>query len=224
MAYQLNAKFFRKAKEVKRAIEITDNHAIIPAVIDSPEIRVSLPNRRPKTIEERQAVLDARFNEISEIEEQIEVERKKLIELTNLYKVNPVAGVAEIVVQNLNIQKLMDRRRGLRYPESWIESISGFSLVDVFASKRDVRKLEGELHQVKNRVEPIQSLYVDLGALGAKAAVAAEEEDEIEVDMAYPKEVSAAPPTAEERAKGAIIASAKKSFKLKKAALGGSGV
>ena len=87
-----------------------------------------------------------------------------------------------------------------------------------------VRKLEGELHQVKNRVEPIQSLYVDLGALGAKAAVAAEEEDEIEVDMAYPKEVSAAPPTAEERAKGAIIASAKKSFKLKKAALGGSGV
>jgi hypothetical protein len=224
MAYQLDAKFFRKAKKVNRAVEITDMQAVIPAVKDSPEIRVPLPNRRPKTMEERGAVLEARFAEISQIEEQIELARRRLMEMTKAYKATAGAGTAEIVVQNLEIQKLMDRRRMLRYPESWIESLGGLSLVDVFASKRDTRKLDGELYQVKNRVEPIESLYVDLGALGEAAEAEAEAEEEVAASAAKPsvkKTVTA--PTAEEKAKGAIIASAKKAFKLKASSAKGSG-
>jgi hypothetical protein len=223
MAYQLDAKFFRKAKKVNRAVEITDTYAVIPAVKDSPEIRVPLPNRRPKTMEERGEVLEERFSQISELEQEIEVERRRLMELTKAYRATPVAGVtevagvAEIVVQNLKIQNLMDRRRSLRYPEAWIESLGGLTLVDVFASKRDARKLDAYVYQVKNRVEPIESLYVDLGAAAATAN--AEAEDEEEFVLAVPKtaevKAPAKAPTAEERAKGAIIASAKKSFKLK---------
>lgn len=231
MAYQLDAKFFRKAKKVNRAVEITDTHAVIPAVKDSPEIRVALPNRRPKTMEERGEILEERFTQISELEEEIEVERRRLMELTKAYRATPVAGVtevagvAEIVVQNLKIQNLMDRRRSLRYPEAWIESLGGLTLVDVFASKRDARKLDGYVYQVKNRVEPIESLYVDLGGAGARANAEAEAEDEDDFVLAIPKTSEVKAPTAEERAKGAIIASAKKSFKLKasKTPFGGGG-
>ena len=233
MAYQLDAKFFRKAKKVNRAVEITDTHAVIPAVKDSPEIRVALPNRRPKTMEERGEILEERFSQISELEEEIEVERRRLMELTKAYRATPVAGVsevagvAEIVVQNLKIQNLMDRRRSLRYPEAWIESLGGLTLVDIFASKRDARKLDGYVYQVKNRVEPIESLYVDLGGAGARANAEAEAEAEDEDDfvLAIPKTSEVKAPTAEERAKGAIIASAKKSFKLKasKGPFGGGG-
>jgi len=235
MAYQLDAKFFRKAKKVNRAVEITDTYAVIPAVKDSPEIRVALPNRRPKTMEERGEVLEERFSQISELEQEIEVERRRLMELTKAYRATPVAGVsevagvAEIVVQNLKIQNLMDRRRSLRYPEAWIESLGGLTLVDVFASKRDARKLDAYVYQVKNRVEPIESLYVDLGAAGARANAEAEAEDEDDFVLAVPKttevKAPAKAPTAEERAKGAIIASAKKSFKLKasKGSFGGGG-
>ena len=81
MAYQLDAKFFRKAKKVNRAVELTDTHAVIPAVKDSPEIRVTLPNRRIKTVDERTEAIDARFTEISELEEEIETERKRLMDL-----------------------------------------------------------------------------------------------------------------------------------------------
>jgi len=233
MAYQLDAKFFRKAKKVNRAVEITDTYAVIPAVKDSPEIRVALPNRRPKTMEERGEVLEERFSQISELEQEIEVERRRLMELTKAYRATPVAGVtevagvAEIVVQNLKIQNLMDRRRSLRYPEAWIESLGGLTLVDVFASKRDARKLDAYVYQVKNRVEPIESLYVDLGAAGARANAEAEDEEEFVLAVPKTAEVKAPAkvPTAEERAKGAIIASAKKSFKLKasKAPFGGGG-
>jgi hypothetical protein len=227
MAYQLDAKFFRKAKKVNRAVEITDTQAVIPAVKDSPEIRVALPNRRPKTMEERGEVLEERFSQISELEQEIEVERRRLMELTKSYRGasvaggGRVAGVAEIVVQNLKIQNLMDRRRSLRYPETWIESLGGLTLVDVLASKRDTRKLDAIVYQVKNRVEPIESLYVDLGAAGARANAEAEAqaEDEEEFELAVPKttevKAPAKAPTAEERAKGATIASAKKAFKLK---------
>ena len=223
MAYQLDAKFFRKAKKVNRAVEITDTYAVIPAVKDSPEIRVPLPNRRPKTMEERGEVLEERFSQISELEQEIEVERRRLMELTKAYRATPVAGVtevagvAEIVVQNLKIQNLMDRRRSLRYPEAWIESLGGLTLVDVFASKRDARKLDAYVYQVKNRVEPIESLYVDLGAAAATANAEAEDEEEFVLAVPKTAEVKAPAkvPTAEERAKGAIIASAKKSFKLK---------
>ena len=241
MAYQLDAKFFRKAKKVNRAVEITDTYAVIPAVKDSPEIRVPLPNRRPKTMEERGEVLEERFTEISELEQEIEVERRRLMELTKSYRgasvaggaevagVARVAGVAEIVVQNLKIQNLMDRRRSLRYPEAWIESLGGLTLVDVFASKRDVRKLDTYVYQVKNRVEPIESLYVNLGAAAATANAEAEAEADEEFVLAVPKttevKAPAKAPTAEDKAKGAIIASAKKSFKLKasKAPFGGTG-
>ena len=223
MAYQLDAKFFRKAKKVNRAVEITDTQAVIPAVKDSPEIRVALPNRRPKTMEERGEVLEERFSQISELEQEIEVERRRLMELTKSYRGASVAGgarvagVAEIVVQNLKIQNLMDRRRSLRYPETWIESLGGLTLVDVLASKRDTRKLDAIVYQVKNRVEPIESLYVDLGAAGARANAEAEAqaEDEEEFVLAVPKTTEVKAPTAEERAKGATIASAKKAFKLK---------
>ena len=223
MAYQLDAKFFRKAKKVNRAVEVTDTYAVIPAVKDSPEIRVPLPNRRPKTMEERGEVLEERFSQISELEQEIEVERRRLMELTKSYRAAPVAGVtrvagvAEIVVQNLKIQNLMDRRRSLRYPEAWIESLGGLSLVDVLASKRDARKLDAIVYQVKNRVEPIESLYVDLGAAAAMANAEAEDEDDFVLAVPKTTEVKAPAkaPTAEEKAKGAIIASAKKSFKLK---------
>jgi hypothetical protein len=235
MAYQLDAKFFRKAKKVNRAVEITDTQAVIPAVKDSPEIRVPLPNRRPKTMQERGEVLEERFSQISELEQEIEVERRRLMELTKSYRGAPVAGgtrvagVAEIVVQNLKIQNLMDRRRSLRYPEAWIESLGGLTLVDVFASKRDARKLDAYVYQVKNRVEPIESLYVDLGGAGARANAEAEAEDEDEFVLAVPKtaevKAPAKAPTAEDRAKGATIASAKKAFKLKasKGSFGGTG-
>ena len=96
MAYQLDAKFFRKAKKVNRAVEITDTHAVIPAVKDSPEIRVALPNRRPKTMEERGEILEERFSQISELEQEIEVERRRLMELIKAYRATPVAGVTEV--------------------------------------------------------------------------------------------------------------------------------
>jgi len=89
----------------------------------------------------------------------------------------------------------------------------------VLASKRDTRKLDAIVYQVKNRVEPIESLYVDLGAAGARAnaeaEAQAEAENEEEFVLAVPKTTEVKAPTAEERAKGATIASAKKAFKLK---------
>ena len=218
MAYQLDAKFFRKAKKVNRAVELTDTQAVIPAVKDSPEIRVPLPNRRLKTMEERGEALAARFDEISELEENIEVERRRLMELIKAYKESSHAGVSEIVVKNLEIQKLMDRRRTLRYPQTWIESIAGITLVDILASKRDLRMVGGELYQVKNRVEPIESLYIDLGAAGARATVRdemTEEEFVFNVPTVPPSRKLNNTRTKEETAKGAIIASAKKAFKLK---------
>jgi len=170
----LDSKFFRKAKRVNRAVEITDTEAVIPAVRDSAEIRVALPNRRPKTFEERQQVIDGRRQEIAALEEEIEVERKKLLELVKTYK-TVGAGVAEVVVQNLKIKELMERRAALARPETWVEELKGLTFKDVFASKRDVRKIGAPVYQVKRRVEPITSLYVDLGAAGQAATAQAEQ-------------------------------------------------
>jgi len=227
MAYQLDAKFFRKAKKVNRAVEITDTYAVIPAVKDSPEIRVALPNRRPKTMEERGEVLEERFSQISELEQEIEVERRRLMELTKAYRATPVAGVtevagvAEIVVQNLKIQNLMDRRRSLRYPEAWIESLGGLTLVDVFASKRDARKLDAYVYQVKNRVEPIESLYVDLASPQANVEAEAPEGKDDAPPGGAASSSSALQPTvprtAAEAAQGAIIGQ-KRVLKSKKTA------
>jgi hypothetical protein len=226
----LDAKFFRKAKRVNRAVEITDTEAIIPAVKDSPEIRVALPNRRLVTFDERKEKLDARNVEISAIEEQIELERKKLMALTKTYK-EIRSGVAEIVVQNQKVKELMERRSALSHPEVWIESIKGLTLKDIFESKRDTRKVadNSELYQVKRRVEPISSLYVDVGVAAAAAVAKAEGDEAAEIDARIAAEArakaaktaaaiaatAAAPPKpSAQAAQGAIIG--KRVIKIKK--------
>ena len=170
----MDARFFRKAKKVNRAVEITDTEAVIPAVKDTPEIRVPLPNRRLKTLEEREAAVRERYAAVEVLEVQIEEERKKLLELVKAFRAIG-SGAAEVVVQNLKIKGLMEQRSALARPEVWIESIEGLTLVDVFESKRDTRKIGSDVYQVKRRLEPLASLYVDLGAAAAQAAVVAEE-------------------------------------------------
>lgn len=229
MSFQLDAKFFRRAKKLNRAVEITDSHAYIPAVRDSPEIRVPLPNRRPKTMEERQTELDERTKEIGGLDEEIEVERRALIDLTRKYNTLK-SGAADVVVQNLKVQALMERRKALQYPERFIEGILGVTLKDIFQSKRDVRKVEGGvLHAIKYRVEPITSLYVDLAGTGeatatgtgeATATAAGGSSDE-DVEFAPTVQPTAKPKTLQEKAEqakvGAIVQT-KKVLKLKKTA------
>jgi hypothetical protein len=248
MSFQrLDAKFFRRAKKLNRAVEITDSHAYIPAVKEDPEIRVPLPNRRPKTMEERQADLDERFEGIGTLDEEIEVERRALIDLTRKYNTLKT-GAADVVVQNLKIQALMEKRKTMQYPERFIEEIKGVTLKDIFQSKRDMRKIEGGiLFQIMHRVEPITSLYVDLA--GGAAATAAEAGGSSDDDTAPASlfsaltatgttaKATAKPKTAEETKVGAIIGQTKKVLKLKKtaqavtatqatpaAAIGGSGL
>jgi hypothetical protein len=242
MSFQhLDAKFFRRAKKLNRAVEITDSHAYIPAIRDSPEIRVPLPNRRPKTMEERQAELDERMEEIGKLDEEIEVERRALIDLTRKYTTLK-SGAADVVVQNLKIQTLMEKRKALQYPEKFIAQINGITLTDIFQSKRDTRKIAGGvLYQIMHRVEPITSLYVDLtseatsGAAGGAAATSKATKDlegeELSTAVAQPvAPLIAKPKTAEEAKVGAIIGQTKKVLKLKKApgapaagSIGGSG-
>jgi len=204
MASQLDAKFFRKAKKLNRAVEITDNQAFIPAVKDSPEIRVSLPNRRLKTFEERTAELNERIIELTGVEEQIEVERKVLLELVKAFKSGGPAS--EVVAQNLKVKALMEKRSSLARPEKWIEELEGLSFKDVFASKRDDRKIGTPVYQIKRRVEPITSLYVDLAA----AAVAAEPVIEAPELSVVKAPVTATPKTAAEAAQGVIIGQKKR--------------
>lgn len=220
MSFQLDAKFFRRAKKLNRAVEITDSHAYIPAVRDSPEIRVSLPNRRPKTMEERQAVIDERTEEIGALDEEIEVERRALIDLTRKYNTLK-SGAADVVVQNLKIQGLMEKRKALQYPERFIAELTGITLKDIFQSKRDMRKVD--VFQIKHRVEPITSLYVDLegtsGATGEAtatgAATAAGDDEDIEFGPTV--QPTPKPKTAEQAKVGAIVQT-KKVLKLKKTA------
>lgn len=173
----MDAKFFRKAKKVNRAVEYTDSEAVIPAVSGSAEIRVALPNRRPLTIEERHEAIKLRYDEIAVIDGEIESERKSLLQLIKNYQSDGRAN--DVVVQNLKIKGLMDRRSKLAYPEKWIEELSGLTLKDVFESKRDTRKIgyKVDVYQIKRRVEPITSLYVDLGAAAAQAVLQAEEKE-----------------------------------------------
>jgi len=208
MAAQLDAKFFRKAKKLNRAVEITDNQAFIPAVKDSPEIRVNLPNRRPKTFEERTAEVQERMAQISSIEDEIETERKTLLNLVKAYNESG-SGVSEVVAQNLKVKGLMEKRSAISRPEKWIEELEGISFKDIFASKRDDRKIGAPVYQIKRRVEPITSLYVDLGAVAdavVPAAAAA-------ATVAKAKTVVEAPAkTAEEIAQGVIIGQKKKTI------------
>ena len=215
MAAQLDAKFFRKAKKVNRAVEITDNQAFIPAVRDAPEIRVPLPNRRPKTFEERTAELEERNEQISGIEDEIERERKTLLALVkNFHEGGPVS---EVVAQNLKVKGLMEKRSTTARPEKWIEELEGLSLKDVFASKRDDRKIGAPVYQVKRRVEPIASLYVDLGA-AAEAAEAVIEAPALPTIKPKPTVKTAA-----EAAQGAIIGQKKVVLKSKKLAAAAPG-
>ena len=224
MSFQLDAKFFRRAKKLNRAVEITDSHAYIPAVRDSPEIRVSLPNRRPKTMEERQAVIDERTEEIGALDEEIEVERRALIDLTRKYNTLK-SGAADVVVQNLKIQGLMEKRKGLQYPERFIAELTGVTLKDIFQSKRDMRKVD--VFQIKHRVEPITSLYVDLEgaaigtgeatATGAATGAATAAGDDEDVEFGPTVQPTPKPKTAEQAKVGAIVQS-KKVLKLKKTA------
>ncbi len=225
MSFQLDAKFFRRAKKLNRAVEITDSHAYIPAVKDSPEIRVPLPNRRLKTMEERQAAIDERTDEIGALDEEIEVERRALIDLTRKYNTLK-SGAADVVVQNLKIQALMEKRKGLQYPERFIAELTGITLKDIFQSKRDMRKVD--VVQIRHRVEPITSLYVDLTSaatsagtgLGEAAGTSAATADE-EVEFAPTVNPTPKPKTAQEKAEqakvGAIVQT-KKVLKLKKTA------
>jgi len=198
MASQLDAKFFRKAKKANRAVEITDTQAFIPAVKDSAEIRVQLPNRRIRTIEERETILEERHLALVTLEEEIEIERKSLLSLIQSYRLTG-NGITDIVALNLKIKILMEKRSKLSRPEKWIEELEGLNFKDVFASKRDVRKIGASVFQVKRRVEPITGLYVDLG----NQAVAAE------VPVVAPPlttvKTVAKPKTTEEIAQGAII-------------------
>jgi len=214
MAAQLNAKFFRKAKKANRAVEITDNQAFIPAVKDAPEIRVQLPNRRLKTFEERTAELEERKEQITTVEDDIEKERKTLLTLVKSF--NEGGPASEVVAQNLKVKSLMEKRSALARPVKWVEELEGISFKDVFASKRDDRKIGAPVYQVKRRVEPISSLYVDLAAAAAAAEPAVEAPPLATVKPATVK--AAAPKTAAEAAQGAIIGQKKTVLKLKKTA------
>jgi hypothetical protein len=174
MASQVNRDFFKKAKKVDRAIELRDNEAVIPAVKERAEVRARLPNRRLLSVEERAAIIQERNASVSALEEEIEVERKVLLSAVKAYE-STNSGASDVVSQNLKIKSLMERRSALSRPQRWIESISGLTYKDVFASKRDTRKLFGgeDVFQIKHRLEPITSLYVDLEPTSAATATAA---------------------------------------------------
>jgi hypothetical protein len=220
MSSQLDAKFFRKAKKVNRAVEITETQAYIPAVKDSPEIRVALPNRRLKTMEEREAELTARYENIATLEEDIERERKSLNALISSYR-ELGSGAADVVVQNQKVRDLMERRKGMAYPQIWIESLSGVTRTEVFESKRDTRKLPGggTVYQVKRRVEPISSLYVDNANTDTdadrSAADAESEQAVVAPSVGVPSTAKTAQEVAAETKRGAIVQQVKKkSFKV----------
>lgn len=168
MASQVNRDFFKKAKKVDRAIEIRDNEAVIPAVKERAEVRARLPNRRVLSIEERATILEERKAVIAALENEIEIERKVLLEKVKIYDATK-SGAGEVVAHNLKVKMLMEKRSNISYPETWIEGLSGLSLKDIFGSKRDDRKIGADVFQIKRRVEPILSLYVDLEAQASVA-------------------------------------------------------
>lgn len=187
----MDSTFFRTAKRRNRAVEVTDNEAIIPAVKDKPELRVPLPNRRELTFKERQVILDDHKDKIATLEETIEVERRSLLALVKAFREG--GSTADVVVQNLKIKELMEQRSALANPDVWIEEIDGITLKEIFESKRDVRKIAdgSTLFQVKRRSEPIQNLYVDLGKSAQDAANAAAEEESAEATAAAAAEAAA---------------------------------
>ena len=226
MASQLDTAFFRKAKRANRAVEIFDHEAVIPAVKEKPEVRVKLPIRRLKTIEERKAFVQENRDKIEILDGEIEQERKNLLELVKAYRTTG-SRVSEVVATNLKVKGLMERRSVLLSPERWIEELDGLTFKDVFASKRDVRKIGANVYQIKRRVEPIESLYVNLAAPQAlqgegeagppaPAAPAASLAAAAAATAAAAAASAQAPRTAAEAAQGVIIGQ-KKVIKAKTA-------
>jgi hypothetical protein len=165
----LDRQFFRKVAKTRKRLEFTTTDAILPAVDDQPEIRVPLPNRRELTMEEREALVLARFEQVRELDEKIEDERKKLADAIRQHK-NGTGSVSAVVLLNESVGGMLTQRSLLARPDTWIETVEGLNFKDIFLRARDVRKLGWDLYQLKRRVEPISSLYVDV--LGASVAQA----------------------------------------------------
>ena len=240
MSYQLDAQFFRRAKKVKQAVDLTETQAIIPASKNGPEIRVSLPNYRLRTHEERRAALELRYDEIRGLEEQIETERKALLGVVKTFR-ELGTGASEIFDKNAIIQTLLDKRSKLSHPSTWIDPISDVTLQDIFETKRDLGKVKWPVMQIKKRVEPIQTLYVTIEESKVESEFAEKELKEIEATEVMEKEANSAITATskalaasvgpkvlspEESAKeGAIIGKAKRSLKIKGlSSAGGSGI
>jgi len=229
-SYQLNAQFFRKAIKSKTAVELTETQAIIPASKAGPEIRVSLPNYRLRTSEERTRAIEERYEQIRVLEGQIEDERKALFALVKTFR-ELGTGVSDVFDKNSAIQILMDTRSKLAHPQKWIDDLEGVTLQEVFETKRDLGKVKGVVFQVKKRVEPIETLYVTVDEAKLESEFAEKESKEAEAEEVMAKEAgSAAVATAkalaasvgprvlsaaEQATAGAIIGKAKRSFKLK---------
>ena len=204
MAATLDRQFFRKVTRRRRTLEFTANEVILPAVKDEPEIRVALPNRRERTIDERIANLAERTANVTFLDEEIETERKKLAEIVRRYK----AGES--------VRGLMERRSTLARPDRWIEGDDTLTYKDIFMRERDLKKLKWEVFMLKRRVEPISSLYVDVvvpvveGAAAPSAAPVAP----------APSAAPVAPAVVQAPATGAIIG--RRVLKLKKTATAAS--
>jgi hypothetical protein len=109
---------------------------------------------------------------------------------------------------NLKVQGLVERRSSLVTPQKWIEEIPGLTLKDVFASKRDIRKIGSSVYQIKRRVEPIESLYVDVGAQAEDAVTKAQEPSILSTltgALGTTQQTVEQPKTQTEQAQGAII-------------------
>jgi len=239
MASQVNRDFFKKAKKVDRAIELRDNEAVIPAVKERAEVRARLPNRRLLSFEERLEIIQGRNAEIASLEEQIEVERRQLLEDVKVYE-STKSGASAVVAQNLKVKGLMEKRSAVSRPEVWIEGLSGLTLKDIFASKRDDRKIGSDVFQIKRRVEPILGLYVNVEEAAVVAQATAKT---AAAKTAAPKTAAAktaaaqataaavaqataqatAPKTAAEVAEGVIIGKQKRVLKSKIAAAAPAG-
>ena len=215
MAATLDRQFFRKVTRRRRTLEFTTNEVVLPAVKDEPEIRVALPNRRERTIDERIANLAERTANVTFLDEEIETERKKLAEIVRRYKAGQ-AAVSEVVILNESVRGLMERRSTLARPDRWIEGDDTLTYKDIFMRERDLKKLKWEVFMLKRRVEPISSLYVDVvvpvveGAAAPSAAPVAP----------APSAAPAAPAVVQAPATGAIIG--RRVLKLKKTATAAS--
>jgi hypothetical protein len=203
----LDRQFFRKVAKTRKRLEFTATDAILPAVDDQPEIRVPLPNRRELTMEEREALVLARFEQVRELDEKIEDERKKLADAIRQHK-NGTGSVSAVVLLNESVGGMLTQRSLLARPDTWIETVEGLNFKDIFLRARDVRKLGWDLYQLKRRVEPISSLYVDV--LGASDSVAPAGESVAAGAAPAPASVASAPAASVASAPAASVAQAPK--------------